>query len=115
MLLGDGAVDGVRVLSAASVAELERGQTGAVPKRGLLPRQESPPGYDFYGLGLWRTATDERGELRIGHTYGKPGFLAWVNRRAGVVGVLSVDKARRDGDRDTFEDLIRRFSRAASR
>ena len=89
MLLGDGAWRGRRVLSAAAVDEMFRGQTGGVPTRAAVPTRRWWPGrHDPYGLGVWRSVVGEDGDLLLATIKGRHGFGAWIDRRAGLAGAF---------------------------
>jgi hypothetical protein len=43
-----------------------------------------------YGLGMWRSLVDPQDRLELATAHGKGGFLAWLDRRTGQAGVLSL-------------------------
>lgn len=88
MIAADGEIDGVRVLSAASVREMERDQVG--PLRDESDFAVRTTGIDTYGLGLWRdvTTTTDAGVVSSGN--GAYGFYPWIDRARNSFGVLLV-------------------------
>jgi CubicO group peptidase (beta-lactamase class C family) len=89
MLLDEGQLDGRSLLSAGAIAEMERNQTlthfspDVVPEGlGLVVRG--------YGLGMWRSLVGPHDQLELATAHGKGGFLAWLDRRTGQAGVLSL-------------------------
>ncbi len=100
MIRNYGEIDGVRVLSEASVREMERGQVPVgLPRIGHVPARHLRTKHSLYGLGVWRDSQDAEGNLTVSSSPGKFGFTPWVDRRLGVVGVLSTEY-----DVDTVED-----------
>lgn len=75
------------LLSCASVAEMERSQTGSIPRSALVGMGTEA---SDYGLGVWRGAVDEGGRAMLVSAHGKGGFLAWIDRREGTAGALSL-------------------------
>jgi len=88
MIAADGEIDGVRVLSADSVREMERDQVG--PLRNENDFAVRTTGIDTYGLGLWRdvTSTTDAGVVSSGN--GAYGFYPWIDRARDSYGVLLV-------------------------
>ena len=85
MVLDGGMHGGRRVLSEAMIEEMTRDQTAAVTGR------VSPRGDRTYGLGCWRDVVDSTtGRALLLTSPGAGGFLPWVNRTRGMVGVLAV-------------------------
>ncbi|HZE74544.1 MAG TPA: serine hydrolase domain-containing protein [Gemmatimonadales bacterium] len=85
MVLDDGMHDGRRVLSAEMIEEMTRDQTAGVTGR------VSPRGDQTYGLGCWRDVVDSTtGRALLLTSPGAGGFVPWVNRTRGMVGVLAV-------------------------
>ena len=88
MIAADGEIDGVRVLSADSVREMELDQVG--PLRNENDFAVRTTGIDTYGLGLWRdvTSTTDAGVVSSGN--GAYGFYPWIDRARDSHGVLLV-------------------------
>ena len=85
MLLDGGMHEGRRVLSEAMVEEMMRDQTAGIANR------VSPRGDRTYGLGCWRDVVDSTtGRALILSSPGAGGFVPWINRRRGMLGVLAV-------------------------
>lgn len=88
MIAADGEIEGIRVLSANSVREMERDQVG--PLRNENDFAVRTTGIDTYGLGLWRdvTSTTDAGVVSSGN--GAYGFYPWIDRARSSFGVLLV-------------------------
>jgi len=85
MVLDGGMHQGRRVLSEEMIEEMTRDQTAAVTGR------VSPRGDRTYGLGCWRDVVDSTtGRALLLTSPGAGGFVPWVNRTRGMVGVLAV-------------------------
>jgi CubicO group peptidase (beta-lactamase class C family) len=85
MVLDNGMHDGRRVLSPEMIEEMTRDETAAVTGR------LSPRGNRTYGLGCWRDVVDSTtGRALLLTSPGAGGFVPWVNRTRGMVGVLAV-------------------------
>ncbi|HZM25742.1 MAG TPA: serine hydrolase domain-containing protein [Gemmatimonadales bacterium] len=85
MVLDNGMHGNKRVLSEAMIEEMTRDQTVGVTAR------ISPHGDQTYGLGCWRDVVDSTsGRALLLTSPGAGGFLPWVNRTRGMVGVLAV-------------------------
>ncbi len=85
MVLDGGVYQGRRVLSDEMIEEMTRDQTAAVTGR------VSPRGDRTYGLGCWRDVIDSTtGRALLLTSPGAGGFVPWVNRNRGMVGVLAV-------------------------
>ena len=85
MLLDGGMHEGRRALSEAMVEEMTRDQTAGVTRR------ISPGGDRTYGLGCWRNVVDSTtGRALVLTSPGGGGFVPWINRRRGMIGVLAV-------------------------
>lgn len=92
MLLGEGEFDGVRVLSTSAVRTMEAGHTGAnTPRLMHVPERHVSSTHDIYGLGVWRDVVDIEDRLLVSSSPGKFGFTPWIDRRHGLVGVLSTE------------------------
>ena len=96
MIADDGAIDGVRVLTPASVREMERDHVGALRNEDDFAVRTT--GIDTYGLGLWRDVTDatEAGVISSGN--GAFGFYPWIDRSRQAYGVLLVYDAAHSAD-----------------
>jgi len=85
MVLDDGMYGGRRVLSPEMIEEMTRDQTVGVTQR------KSPNGDRTYGLGCWRDVVDSTtGRALLLSSPGAGGFVPWVNRTRGMVGVFAV-------------------------
>lgn len=98
LLLGDGSVDGVRVLQPASVKALVQPLWTYAPGNGLTFEEDSGPDRGFfcrYGLATQTLATPSEGcrddpfgdgVARVGHSGSAYGLLSglWVDREAGT-------------------------------
>lgn len=92
MISHGGMVGSRRVLSAASVAEIERDQV-----RGLDTSHDGAVGITkipTYGLGVWRDVTDATDQARVVSGNGALGFYPWVDRAHGTYGIVAVDDRR---------------------
>ncbi len=85
MILGYGELNGVRVLSKASVVEMERLQTGSVSDFRRLP--VAKPDWK-YGLGLWCERIEADGACTLTNSAGAFGTVPWIDRRLGRAGVF---------------------------
>jgi len=87
MLRNGGLHAGVAVLSAASVDELLRDATQAVPvtctPQGLEPATR-------YGLGCWIDVPAVNGSALQASSPGAFGFTPWVDRGRGLAGVIAI-------------------------
>ncbi len=83
MMLDDGVFNGQRVLSVASVREMERNQTGELPI--LLSVHEDGR---RYGLGEWRDIVDAQGNPIQLSSQGDTGFSPWIDRQRNLCGVF---------------------------
>ena len=88
MIAADGEIDGVRVLSPASVREMERDQVGALRNPDDFAVRTT--GIDTYGLGLWRDVTTTTVDGVISSGNGAFGFYPWIDRARNAFGVLLV-------------------------
>jgi len=92
MIADGGMIGSQRVLSEASVAEMERDQV-----HGLATRDD--PAVQItriptYGLGLWRDVTDEHDQAVVVSGNGGLGFYPWVDVVHDTYGIVAVDDAR---------------------
>jgi hypothetical protein len=77
------------VLSAASVAEIERDQV-----IGLDTRQDGAvqiTGIPTYGLGVWRDEVADDDTIEVVSGSGALGFYPWIDRVHGTYGIVGVD------------------------
>ncbi len=96
MLVNGGELDGRRVLSTASVAELERDQVvGLDTSHDQAVRITGTP---TYGLGLWRDRVDDQDRAVVVSGSGSLGFYPWIDHEHGTYGMVAVaDEAHADG------------------
>ena len=108
MILQGGLYDGRRILSEQAVAEMTRVQTeGAVV--AASPREKPQ-----YGLGCWIDLADSSGRGLVITSPGASGFLPWMDREFGIVGVIATrDRLERVGP--TAGAVIRLVRAAAAR
>jgi CubicO group peptidase (beta-lactamase class C family) len=91
MLARDGTVDGRRVLSANSVAEIEKDQVAGLDTSADDAVQIT--GIPTYGLGVWRDVVGPGDEIRVVSGSGALGFYPWIDRvhtRYGIVAVADL-------------------------
>jgi CubicO group peptidase (beta-lactamase class C family) len=88
MLAHDGTVDGQRVLSAASVAEIERDQVAGLDTRDDAAVQITD--IPTYGLGVWRDVVGPDDAIQVVSGSGALGFYPWIDRLRGTYGVVAV-------------------------
>lgn len=88
MHLAGGVFKGRRVLSEASVAEMQRDQLRGIPFTPVAVRP-NPKGY---GLTWWFDVLDEKGNPEQFSCAGAYGAIPWLNRKAGYGGFLLVEK-----------------------
>jgi len=103
MVAGNGLFDGTRVLSASAVGELHADQVrGARVRRGEFVEQVRGGRHNgVYGLGEWREEVDAAGHATLVSSPSWAGAYPWIDRTAGVYGVVlthvDVARAGRDG------------------
>jgi CubicO group peptidase (beta-lactamase class C family) len=92
MVLNNGVHEGRRILSEDMVAEMTRVQTtGAVV--AASPREKPQ-----YGLGCWIDLADSVGKGIVVTSPGASGFLPWIDREHGIVGLVAArDRLERVG------------------
>jgi CubicO group peptidase (beta-lactamase class C family) len=89
MLAAGGTSGSRRILSTASVAEIERDQV-----RGIDTRRDSAvqiTGIPTYGLGVWRDEVAPDDAIEVVSGSGALGFYPWIDRVHGTYGVVAVD------------------------
>ena len=98
MLLNDGSMGHTRVLSAQSVAELHKDQTGGariaytIYEKHLRLDPSLP--LARYGVGVWRERVDgTSGELLDASSQGALGFCPWIDFERSLGGVLSTQSS----------------------
>jgi CubicO group peptidase (beta-lactamase class C family) len=89
MLAAGGAVDGKRLLSTASVAEIEKDQVRGLDTRGDGAVQIT--GIPTYGLGVWRDEVAADDTIQVVSGSGALGFYPWIDRVHGNYGIVAVD------------------------
>jgi hypothetical protein len=108
MILNNGTHAGRRVLSERAVAEMTRVQTKGAAVAA------SPREHPEYGLGCWIDLADSTGKGIVITSPGGGGFLPWVDREHGMVGVIAVkDRLERTGP--TSGAVVRLVREAAQR
>jgi CubicO group peptidase (beta-lactamase class C family) len=88
MLAHRGVVGSTRVLSEASVAEIERDQVRGIDTSGDGAVQTT--GIPTYGLGVWRDVVSRDDEAQVVSGNGAYGFYPWIDRRHGTYGIVEV-------------------------
>ena len=88
MLAAGGVTDGHRVLSEASVAEIERDQVAGIDTNGDGAVQIT--GIPTYGLGVWRDVVGPGDAIRVVSGSGALGFYPWIDRLHGTYGLVAV-------------------------
>ena len=92
MILNNGMHAGRRVLSERAISEMTRVQTAGAAV-AASPREKPQ-----YGLGCWIDLADPTGKGVVITSPGGGGFLPWVDREHGIVGVIAVkDRLERTG------------------
>jgi CubicO group peptidase (beta-lactamase class C family) len=99
---GGVAPDGTRILTQASIDEMETNQTEGLPVFGSSFRRNNQAPY---GLGHWIDWTDEDGATMVSSSPGTFGFRPWVDWENDVFGVYlvhdTIDESHPDfGDPD---------------
>jgi CubicO group peptidase (beta-lactamase class C family) len=85
MIAAGGVHDGRRILSGASVAELERVQTAGVR---MAYRPMGLNGVDAYALGHWCEAPSPAGDCLLASSPGAFGVYPWIDRQTGLYGLF---------------------------
>lgn len=92
MMLADGVYAGQRILSVASVAEIQANQVAGYDTRNdFAVRITKIP---TYGLGLWRDVVDGEDRSVVVSGNGARGFYPWIDHANDAYGVLAVDDQR---------------------
>jgi CubicO group peptidase (beta-lactamase class C family) len=89
MLAAHGTVDGRTVLSASSVAEIEKDQVAGLDTRDDGAVQIT--GIPTYGLGVWRDEVAPDDAIEVVSGSGALGFYPWIDRMHGNYGIVAVD------------------------
>jgi len=98
MILQRGGSNGKQVLSAASLVEMHRDQTGDARIGYTIYETKSAldPTLPLarYGIGVWREQVDETNkQLREASSHGALGFSPWIDVERNLAGVLSVQSS----------------------
>jgi hypothetical protein len=88
MLAAGGTAGGHRVLSEASVAEIERDQVAGIDTRDDGAVQIT--GIPTYGLGVWRDEVGGDDSIEVVSGSGALGFYPWIDRVHGNYGIVAV-------------------------
>lgn len=92
MMQGQGEFRGRRVLTAASVAEIQRNQVeGYDTSRDYAVGITRIP---TYGLGTWRDREDGDGNIVVVSGNGALGYYPWIDHEHGTYGVVAVNDQR---------------------
>ena len=98
MILNQGKFGGRQILTAESLTEMHRDQTGGARIGYTIYEKHSRldpelPGAR-YGIGVWREKIDQStGELLQASSQGALGFSPWIDVRRELAGVLSVQSS----------------------
>ncbi|MFK7885026.1 MAG: serine hydrolase [Phycisphaerales bacterium] len=87
MLVGNGEIDGVRILSEQAVASMYIDQTVGLPVR-FAPVTAGDWGY---GFGGWISKADDAGNTLEFTSPGAFGFTPWIDLERGVFGIVMVE------------------------
>ena len=98
MILSGGNYNGRRILSAESVAQLHKDQTGGARIRYTIYEKhanlDSALPLARYGIGVWREKVDEgSNKLLEVSSQGAMGFCPWIDTERNLAGVLSVQSS----------------------
>lgn len=88
MLARRGLVGNRRVLSEASVNEIERDQVTGIDTRSDFAVQITH--IPTYGLGVWRDKVGPGDEIQVVSGSGAYGFYPWIDRMHGTYGIVAV-------------------------
>ena len=88
MLARGGLVGSRRVLSEASVHEIERDQVTGIDTHSDFAVQITH--IPTYGLGVWRDKVGAGDEIQVVSGSGAYGFYPWIDRRHGTYGIVAV-------------------------
>ena len=88
MLAAGGSAGATRVLSADSVAEIERDQVAGIDTRDDGAVQIT--GIPTYGLGVWRDEVAGDDSIEVVSGSGALGFYPWIDRVHGTYGIVAV-------------------------
>ena len=98
MILQRGSFDGKQILSAASVMEMHKDQTGGARIAYTIYEKHGARDPSLlnarYGVGVWREKVDEASQqLREASSQGALGFSPWIDVERNLAGVLSVQSS----------------------
>jgi CubicO group peptidase (beta-lactamase class C family) len=97
MILQRGRFNDKQILSAASVVEMHKDQTGGARIAYTIYENKSAldPNLPLarYGIGVWREKFDDAGQLREASSPGALGFIPWIDVERNLAGVLSVQSS----------------------
>jgi len=88
MIFNDGIYDGKQIISASSVAEMQKDQ---IKNTKVMPDEYVQKGLGnthngIYGLGEWRELIDQNGEAYQISSPGWAGAYPWINKHDGIYG-----------------------------
>ncbi|MCA1577341.1 MAG: beta-lactamase family protein [Acidobacteria bacterium] len=94
MVLQRGTVDGKQILSASSVTEMHKDQTGGARITYTIYERHAAldPGLlqARYGIGMWCEKVNDSGQLLEASSQGALGFSPWIDVERNLAGVLSI-------------------------
>lgn len=92
MMLAGGELEGRRILSAGSVAEIERNQVaGYDTSRDVAVNITRIP---TYGLGTWRDVPDADDNTVVVSGNGANGYYPWIDHASHAYGIVAVEDRR---------------------
>jgi CubicO group peptidase (beta-lactamase class C family) len=98
MILQRGSFNGKQVLSATSVVDMHKDQTGGARIAYTIYEKHGARDPSLllarYGVGVWREKVDEAGQqLHEASSHGALGFSPWIDVERNLAGVLSVQSS----------------------
>jgi CubicO group peptidase (beta-lactamase class C family) len=98
MILQRGSQNGKQIMSATSVVEMHKDQTGGARIGYSIYDKKSDLDPNLrlarYGVGVWREKVDEaRQQLQEASSQGALGFSPWIDVERKLAGVLSVQSS----------------------
>jgi len=88
MMANGGTAGSRRILTADSVAEIQRDQVKGIDTHADGAVQTT--GIPTYGLGVWRDVVGRDDEIKVVSGSGAYGFYPWIDHRHGTYGIVAV-------------------------
>jgi CubicO group peptidase (beta-lactamase class C family) len=98
MILNKGMHNGKRILSEASIMEMQKQQYGDLPVK-YVPKLVEGFGH---GLGLWLQETDDAGNATVISSPGLFGTWAWIDLKRNYAAIILPEKEENDQKKETF-------------